>query len=371
MDIARRALVLAAGLAALGVASSRALAQQGLSLRDIYRMAEALEVQARKEKPDWAAPAAPPLFTFAWISDPHLSRGREDLVKQAFAYIDETLKPDFLVCTGDNNAVTPRAEARGQVQPASVRRQLYFKEFLEKNLKTPAVVVPGDNWPWDFEKVFGAFQFSFDYGGLHFLFATTDRSGPGTEGCAVFDEATWRWMEEDLTRNQDRPTIFLLHETIVPPTFLDALRARRLLETSPNVVACFCGHLHLDLEFQPTRVKYLVCPALGPGLRHGLKHVRVHPTAILLDTHEYDPASKRFRQVDKWQRIEIPAPLRAGLRKPAPGAGVKRNYSEVAPHPRTETPELNARVTELFAPLLLFLAEFGIKDLLLAPPEAE
>ena len=334
-------------------------------------MAEHLEVKPRARKPAWTEPGDKPLFTFAWLSDFHLSTRRFEQTRTACRYVDQVLKPNFAIITGDNNAYAPPVQASSKDKPSDIatRRQIFFKDFLAKHLKTPSVVIPGDNWPWAFEKVHGAFQFSFDFGGVHFLFSTLDRSGPGTEGCALFDASTWQWMLQDLKANRQRPTIFLMHESVLPPTFLDALRVRQMLRNAPNVIACFCGHMHLDLDFNAGHVRYLVCPAVGPSARHGFKHCAVYRHAIILTTHEYDTASKSYRAVPKWQKIDIPEGLRPALIRPSFKAFRKENYREIPPHPRRRDAELNKRASELFAPLMMFLAEFGVKGVLFGGTE--
>ena len=326
--------------------------------RGLGGMIAALEVERQPRKPDWASPKGKPLFTFAWISDLHLSPTRFKLARRALRYIDRTLQPHFVIITGDNNSHAPKLEHQGKMPPVSVRRHLFFKQFLRENLKAPYAVIPGDNWPEDFEKVFGPFQFSFDYGGLHFLFTAPDRYARGGEGRAVFDDATWHWMKDDLARNRDRPTVFAMHETLLPPSFLDAGKAREMLEAEPSVIASFCGHLHGDVEFECQGIKYLVCPSLGKHRARGMKFVKVYPHALIIETAEYDAAGGKYAKVDKWQKIDVPASLRAALHSP-PGAGFEmRNRREVPAHPRRQDPSLARRSPELVPQLLWFTGQF-------------
>lgn len=323
----------------------------------VQEVLQKMEVQRLPEKPDWAKFQSPPLFTFVWMSDFHLDASRLELLKQAFRYVDQEVNPHFVMITGDNNAFAPEFDSQGHIPPITLRRQLFLKRFLDQNLRTPYVIIPGDDWPQDFEKVFGAFQFSFDYGGVHFLFASLDRCTYGVEGRAVFDESTWEWMRKDLRRDKDRPTLFMIHESLAPPSFLDADKTRRMLEEHPNVIAAFCGHLHADVEFRFGKVNCLVCPGLGPNPRHGFKVVRVYREALILRTVEYNAERRQFEKVMKWQRVGIPASLQASLHNPEDRRFKKQNYSEVPPHPRRSDPQLLDRSLELIGPLMRFLGE--------------
>ncbi len=331
---------------------------------DLYRMARAFEVQPMAEEPDWAKPKEPALFSFVWLSDFHLAAGkRMALIEEACRYVCETIEPDFVVITGDNSAYLPKPRNQNEAsKPKGRRRQEAFRRFLNKNLTVPYVVIPGDNWPWRFEEVFGAFQFSFDVGGVHFLFTSLDRTATGTEGCAVFDPATWEWMQADLQRNARKPTLVFMHESMLPPTYLDAGRFLALLESQPQVVATLCGHMHMDLEFSRRHIRHLVCPSLGLGAANGMKHVSVFRDRIVLTTHELNAKSGTFQQVKKWQKIALPKGLRGSL-TPLTGTFHKANYSEVPPHARRVDQTLKNRRMELARPLLMFLLEMGMKGL--------
>jgi hypothetical protein len=350
-----RLLVIAGALAAF-----RPAVANGLSLRDIlYKAFDRIEIQPRTEEPHWAKLESPLLFTFVWMTDFHLRSPHLELVKQALGYVDREVEAHFVMITGDNNAIVPESGLQEPVPTATLRRQRFMKHFLEENLRTPYVIIPGDNWPQDFEKVFGAFQFSFNYGGLHFLFTSLDRC-TGIPGQAVFDEPTWQWMREDLQRNKDRPCLFIMHEHIVPPSFLDAGKTRKMLEKYPHVIAVLCGHLHADTQFETGGPKHLICPGLGKNPRCGFKVVNVYREALVLRTVEYNAEKQRYEEVMKWQRVDIPKSLQTGLHKPEDRTFTKHDYSEVPPHARREDPRLLLRVPEMFGVLIRFLRQVMI-----------
>ena len=357
MRIAPSGILLASLLMAGTVATAPPILAAGPSLYErVHQTLQKMEIKPQPQKPDWAKLDSPTLFTFVWMSDFHLDGSRFELLKQAFRYVDEDLDAHFVIITGDNNAHVPKHEGQGPVPPVTLRRQLFMQRYLNEHLRTPYVILPGDNWPQDFEKVFGSFQFSFNCGGLHFLCTALDRCTYGVEGRAVFDEATWEWMREDLKRHHDRPSLFVMHETIAPPSFLDAGKTQTMLEKNANVIASFCGHVHTDVQFTMGRLKYLACPSLGCNPRHGFKIVTVHREALILRTAEYNSGKERYEKVMKWQRVDIPESLQGSLHAPKDGKFEKQDYSQRPPHPRKSDPTLVNRTMEMVLPLFRFLA---------------
>ncbi len=334
--------------------------------RRILELARNFELKPSEAAPAWAQRADPPLARLVWFSDLHLNQGYLPLAHEALVYIN-TLAPHAVLITGDNCAYAP-ADFRPELTSPYERYAAWFQHLLDRELRAPAVVLPGDNWPWDFHKVFGSRQFSFDVAGVHIICLGADRAARGVEGCAVFDEDTWTWLKRELAENPGKPTLVALHENPAPPTFLEAGLLADLLARHPQVLATLTGHLHLDAEFQVGHIRHLICPALGPSLGHGLKTIHIHPDAILLQTHERGEAGGAFHPVHIWQRIEIPPALRAGLAPVAPDyRPVKR--SEVPARPLVEDPSLRNRAPELVAPTVAFLFAYGMNALRpTAPP---
>ncbi len=328
--------------------------------RQYLELARQFELKPTETPPDWAMRTDPPLAKLAWFTDLHLNAAYLPLAHRALAYING-LKPQAVLVTGDNCAYAP-ADFRPELTDRNVRRTAYFQHLLADELTAPAAVIPGDNWPWAYDKVFGPRQFSFDLAGVHVICLATDCAAKGIEGCAVFDETTWTWLKADLERNAAKPTLLTLHENLAPPTFLDAGPLASLLESQPQVLATLTGHLHLDVEFRVGHLQHIVCPALGPSLRHGLKMVSIYPDAILLQTHEQGETGETFHPVNICQRIEIPAAYRAGLAaEPMPYRLARQ--SETPTRPKVENPALRDRSPELFAPAMGFLLGQGVSSL--------
>jgi hypothetical protein len=309
----------------------------------------------RASTADAPAPEAP-LFSFAWVSDIHLNPERIDLAKAAFRHIDEKLRPDFVLFTGDDDAIAAPPRDPARPEPADLRRQRHLKEFLAGNLRAPAVVVPGDNWPGGFDRVFGPAQRSFDVGGLHFLLLAPDRTchAGGAEGLSVFDEVTWAWIRKDLEASREKPIVVAIHEPVYPPTFLDAMPLRRLLAEHPQAIAALQGHLHADLDLRADGKAYLTAPALGPVESHAFKHVRIYRDRIVFRTVSRDPATGEFKTNRGEQVVEIPPDLRANLRRPE-GAFAPASPDAVPPHPHVDDPGLGARRPELLKNIRGFL----------------
>lgn len=295
-----------------------------------------------------APPAASPtLWSFAWVSDMHMNAAKVKYMARAMRYIDAKLKPHFVMFTGDNN-YNPAPSAKKH-ESLALRRQRFFKKFLKTYLQTPCVVIPGDNWPQEFENVFGPKQYSFDCGGIHFLFLAPDRiyHGKGQEGLSVFDGSTWEWIQTDLKTNRTRPTIVVIHEPIHPLTFLDSPPMRKLLKGYPNVFMVLQGHLHVDLEYRKDGKCYLVAPALGEPPTPGMKLLNVTHETLIVRTILYNKKTKKFEMQDRQQIIEIPVELRSQIARPKSGTFEKTNYKFLPVRPLVIDPSLEKRKGEI------------------------
>ncbi len=336
-----------------------ALAQHNWST--VVETAKAYEIQTMVE-PDWAKRTDTPLFHAAWLSDMHIGQkntkdipSAQDLTTEALRVINNNIRPDFVMITGDNCGFYPKdSKVR---KPVAHLRQLWFHTYLQQNLDIPYHVVPGDNWPVDFEKVFGSTHYSLDYHGFHFQFNATDVISPSDNGCSTFKPDTLEWMKRDLDANADRPCIYILHEPVWPPSFLDAGKVNGILGRRPQVVAALGGHLHLDLEFEHGSYKSILAPSVGKSHRPGFKHLRFWRDLVVLETYEWDGGTKTFLKVSKWQKIDIPE----NLRNPPPAT--KEQVSKLPPTPKTIDEALGKRYQEVTNNFVGFILSFGLQQI--------
>ena len=313
-------------------------------------------------KPDWADQADEPLFRAAWFSDLHItSQESKMMVKSAFNAARDVIKPDFAFITGDNSAIYHDLPDDRKC-PIGEKRHLWLKQFIEKELAMPFCIIPGDNWPWGFDAVFGSFHYSFDLHGFHFLFTSTDRQAK-MDGCSVFENDSWEWMKQDLAKNIDKPTLFIMHETLWPPAFLDAPKTEALLNANPQCLAALCGHLHLDLDFMHGSLHQLIAPAIGRSHRPAFKHIRFYKELIIIESYEWNGDKKAFTQAEKWQKIDIPADLQKNLVKQGKGFS-PTNQSQLPPFPKELDNTLKERSGEFSNNLFTFLVTFGIGKVL-------
>ncbi|MBN2450156.1 MAG: hypothetical protein JXR77_07185, partial [Lentisphaeria bacterium] len=271
---------------------------------------------------------------------------------------------------GDNSAILPPPTAETAALSAGQRRQLGFREFLFRELSLPTVVLPGDNWPWGFEEVFGPSTYSFDVAGLHLICLSPDLAAKGVEGCAAFSEGLWAWLAEDLERNAGRPTLVCTHLNLIPPAFLESGRLEALLRAHPQVLATCTGHMHLDLEFRRGDLVHLVCPALGVGVPPAFKVVRVFRDRIVLNTVEVLAGGRELRPTLRWQKVPIPAAFRDGMEPVRMDLFPRENRRERPPIPLREDPTLLDRQGELLLPMMSFLLEY-VRGALNGSPAAQ
>ena len=278
----------------------------------------------------------------------HISASTLQYTADSLHHVDTQWKPDFVLFTGDNNG-HPAPVDPNVLESRDLRRQRFLKQFLAEHLKTPYVIIPGDNWPEEFDKVFGAKQYSFDRGGLHFVLLAPDRvwSLPKHEGLSVFDTATWDWIESDLQQARQRPTLVAIHEPVFPPTFLDAPRLRQMLARYPNVVAVLQGHLHVDLHMNADGKAYLVAPSLQRPPTPGMKLVEVHEAELIIRTVSHDAAKRQFEMQPRVQRIGLPAGLQRPVAPPVGSTFTRGNYSALPAQPLVKDASLEGRSGEL------------------------
>ncbi|HPP54419.1 MAG TPA: hypothetical protein PK777_15815, partial [Thermoguttaceae bacterium] len=152
-------------------------------------------------------------------------------------------------------------------------------------------------------------------GGLHLVLLAPDaiHHGPGMEGLSTFDPETLDWLRKDLEKYREYPTLVAIHEPIYPPTFLDAPAIRKIIKEFPQVIGILQGHLHIDMELRDGKQTYLVAPAVGPGQPPSFKQVLVYRRTLIFRTAEMDSQGGQWRLVEKWQKIDIPAPLQKSL----------------------------------------------------------
>ncbi len=311
------------------------------------------------QKPDWAETDSEPLFTVAWLSDLHVTdEASEKLVRAACRQVSEELKPELTFITGDNCGLPERLLPPAPEKSLGWRRHLWLLEFLQTSLAGKYVIIPGDNWPWDFEKVFGPDKRSFTLAGFHFIFVTPDHQASSKEGCLTFADDTLAWLEEQITQNQGKPTLLLMHEPILPPAFLDAPKIRSLVDANQQIIGVLGGHLHLDLEFTSKHWKQWCCPAIGRSHNPAFKRISFHRQKILLTSYEWNQEKETFALASKWQQIVVPENLQENLPKQAPENGFAIESLQVMPaRARQNNPRLAERFGELSALNMSFVME--------------
>ena len=353
--------------------TSKCLAQSqitsGKNVHDLVQIAKKFEIAPMKQ-PSWAQKAGTPLFKVAWISDMHLlDKQSIQASKTAFNMIRDELKADLTLITGDNCGYDKDLSENEQKQPVGVRRHLWLKHFLDNELSSRYAIIPGDNWPWDFEKVFGPQKYSFDFGGFHFLMASTDAVAPQRDITSVFYDDTKKWIKKDLSLNAKKPTFFVLHETLVPPSFPDAVWGASTMSENTNVLAAFSGHLHLDLEFPQDTWTQFCAPSIGRSHRPAFKLLNFYEDQIIIESYELQQNAENIVKADKWQRIVIPKKYQSGIRKRHKSGKplVFENTRQMPLRPKVSDKELMARCQEVETAMTQFIVKFGLSKIGLTP----
>jgi len=218
-----------------------------------------------------------PLFSFVQMTDTHcltttISSGRppenpfskiahlkanhwKDLansfpiLEQTVKYINNEIKPDFLIHTGD---ITENGDLD------DLRRS---RTILGK-LKCPYYACQGDHdvrktgGVYNYVKVFKKRCLSFDVNEWHFVMM------------GIYpDEMELKWLEKDLSRNRKKHVVFFTHRLVeadlltmtafasagIPCLMPEAERVRKILGAHGNVVMVLSGHVHMNLNMISVR----------------------------------------------------------------------------------------------------------------------
>ena len=332
------------------------LAQSSMSR--LINAAKHLEIQTMP-KPAWAELKEPVLFRVAWLSDLHITdKSSEDLVRQACELVSGELKAELCFISGDNCGLPASALEEIEGDSLELRRQRWLKGFLDRYLPGGYEIIPGDNWPWEFERVFGAEKKSFTYAGFHFVFMTPDEQA-AQEGCLTYKADSLAWLETQLQAHQRRPSFVITHEPVYPPCFLDAPKLQKQLQDQRQVLAVFSGHLHQDLEFKAAAHWQQFCaPAIGRSHRPGFKLLSFCRDKLLVESYEWQAETNGFAAVDKWQKVDIPAELQEVLPlAPAPEGFSKQDVQSMPARARQKNAALGERAAELSSMNMAFVLQ--------------
>ncbi|HPD17149.1 MAG TPA: metallophosphoesterase [Planctomycetota bacterium] len=299
-SIARLAAIL---LACHAVASAAALDPKALyhALRgDAERVLQRFSPERVEKPPDWARRPDAPLARIAVLADVHYDdTGRRDWTQhtrpsllKAVRYLNDTVRPDRLVILGD-------LIASGRVE--QLRR---IKELLDAESKAPCSAVWGNHDGRDFESVFGPASYSLSVGGVR-LVALQIAYNLWDSGWGACERV--EWLAREFAAHGREPTLLLVHNPVVLPTFANNAAVLQLVEAQPQVLGVLAGHMHVDYELRQAKA-HLGLPMFGRP-PHAFKVIHVHPDALLLSTYEQSDGA--YTQAPIYQKIDIPPGLRA------------------------------------------------------------
>lgn len=332
----------------------------GESEKSLFENAKRFEVRAVAAVPPWAQREDEPLFRVAWVSDLHIiDQASVERNRAAFAVIRNVIMPDAVFITGDNCGLPAGFPGLPMASTLGGQRLLWLKDFIAAELPAlPVKVIPGDNWYHSFEKVFGPDKFSFNMRGFHFVFMSVDATG-SIDGCSKVDKASLEWLQEDLRAHEKYPTIFVQHEPVMPPCYLNAGEVSAALDAAPQVVSALGGHLHLDLEYPNGHWKQLMAPSTGRSHRPAFKVLSFWRDIVVIQSYEWADENQTFRPVLKFQRIDLPETLR-----PAPDAVPYADCSARPAAPRRVEKTLDYEYEAFKRQLAPYLLKFGFNKFL-------
>lgn len=203
-------------------------------------------------------------FSFAMIADSHIDSNVPQRSKDLTAIYQHLMQhpnrqPDFLIHAGD------------MVECGLPHEYEEFTRLIPPSFRDRIYVIPGnhevrwDQWTGErYRELFGASQYSFDKGGVHFIALNpTDF----LIEAGHFTKEDLEWLKEDLRKLQaETPVIIYLHYPIGgnnyfisnEDTLFEALEGY-------NVRAVFSGHVHREDKWEQNGLTLFSLPAVKNG----------------------------------------------------------------------------------------------------------
>lgn len=254
--------------------------------------------------------AAPPNFSFVYITDSHLVTGQPDtsfkMLQESQLFLQESikainsLKPDFVIFGGD------QVEGPGKDEK---NWQLFID--LAQGLNCPWFFVLGESDvsgkpPADKMKTYGLdFKGRGNTGstpywstdpmpGVHLVGLDTSVAN---SSIGELEEDQLKWLKSDLTANRGKFTIVVSHHPLLAPPPYDGgapwddyvlpngADAREVIATSPDVRMVLSGHLYLNKVQLENNVFHVSCAGLNIYPCE-YKHFVVNKTGITMQSYE-------------------------------------------------------------------------------------
>ncbi len=201
-----------------------------------------------------------------------------DILEAAVNKINEEIRPDMVVVTGDLVDNTEKDKKKAVNSPApraqGVRRLQIMKEVkqLLDNLDCPYYTVIGDhdldtgkNLRRSYGKVFGEINYSARHRGWNLIFLGVF---PG--------ERELEWLEKQLAGDRRSPTVVFMHRMLVASPLMRLLSGiyvtsllcpsaeeiLDILDRSDNVKAVICGHSHTNYTTRHNGVLHMSTASL-------------------------------------------------------------------------------------------------------------
>jgi hypothetical protein len=257
-------------------------------------------------------------FFFLQISDTHwgfsgaaVNPNSDVELKNVVAAINSvSMKPDFVVFTGDLTHTTDDADQRR-------KRMSEFKQIVA-GLDVPMVkFMPGEHDAAPdagaaYQEFFGDLHYAFDHQGIHFI-ALDNVSDP----MAMIGEAQLSWLQADLkSLDAETPIVVFTHRPLwdLRPdwdwTTADGAKALDLLSPYHNVTVFF-GHIHQELHHMTGHIAHHAARSLmfalpspdSPGMRAPIPWDPQHPEQGLGYRNV-----EATREPDRFQLTELPVP---------------------------------------------------------------
>ena len=213
------------------------------------------------------------------------------ILRNTIQYINEKIKPDLVVITGD---IVNRGDDKEGMRQA--------KDMFDK-LNCPYYPVIGDHdlnkgpdRKRNYKEVFGEINYSLDYKGWHLIML------------GVYpDDNALTWLKNELDENIDKPAILCMHRMLVASWLMKKLSRRYycpeiispvadqiidILNNHGRVKAVLSGHSHTNYQVKKNKISYISTPSLMEP-PYQFKVIKVYQDRISTSLKTAHPLKKR------------------------------------------------------------------------------
>lgn len=212
------------------------------------------------------------------------------ILQHTVEYINEKIKPDLVIVTGD--MVDRGNDKEGMEQAKDMLDKLnctYYPVIGDHDLNS------GLDKKKNYKDVFGKINYSFDYNEWHIIML------------GIYpDDSDLTWLQNDLDKNTDKPSILCLHRMLVASRLMKKLSKRycpeiispqtdkiiKILNNHGRIKAVLSGHSHTNYMAKKGDIYYISTACLIE-IPYQFRVIKIYNNKISTSVKTAKPLKKR------------------------------------------------------------------------------